>query len=336
MFNSGSSANLALLTALKHCKLLNARDCVGFSALTWATNVMPITQCGFIPVAIDVDLKHLNLSIEELIENKAKIDALFITNALGFGGDLEKIREICKDYKILLLEDNCESLGSKIGNTKLGNFGFASTFSFFVGHHLSTIEGGMVCTDDEELYEMLKMVRAHGWTRNNSEIVCSNLKFLNKVNDFYDNYTFYYDAYNFRPTEINGFLGLNQLQHIDVMNVMRELNFNEFSDCVKKNKDIYDLDVSHMSFVSNFAFPLVFKSKDLFLKYLAKFKAANIAVRPIIGGNMTKQPFYLGYRLDNEVATYIHENGLYFPNNPELTREEITIIKGVLENDGER
>src|SRR3989338_7190084 len=207
LVNSGSSANLALIYSLLKLGKINPGDNVGVSALTWSTNVSPLLQLGLNPVPIDVSLNTLNVSSGNLLETlKTKeLKALFITNALGFCGDLDKIVKICEEKNIILLEDNCESLGSVAYGKKLGNFGLASTFSSFVGHHLSTIEGGMVCTDDEKLYEMLLMVRAHGWDRNLYTKSQKQLRKKEKCDDFYAKYTFYDLAYNARPTEISGF-----------------------------------------------------------------------------------------------------------------------------------
>src|SRR3989344_3014647 len=165
MVNSGSSANLAIVQALLNLERLKKGDYVGFSAVTWSTNVMPLIQLGLKVVPVDVELDTLNVSSKKLIEklNKYPTKMLFLTNLLGFCDDIDEIKKICDKKKIILIEDNCESLGTVYKGRKLGNFGMASTFSFYVGHHLSTIEGGAICTDDEELETMLQIVRAHGW-----------------------------------------------------------------------------------------------------------------------------------------------------------------------------
>ena len=170
--SNGSCANLLLLQALINMGRLEVGDKVLFSSLTWATNVMPIIQLGLVPVPLDCEINTLNTSSRTLKEELKKdkdVKCLFLTNALGFCDDIDEISKVCKDRGILLLEDNCESLGSEYKGKLLGNFGYASTFSFFVGHHLSTIEGGMIVTDDEYLYEMLVMARSHGWSRSNSK-----------------------------------------------------------------------------------------------------------------------------------------------------------------------
>src|ERR1035437_1213804 len=166
--NSGSSANLALIQSLLNLGKIKKGDNIGFSSLTWSTNTMPLIQLGLNPIPVDVELDTLNVSSKKLLEviKKTRIKALLLTNLLGFCDDIDEIKKVCNKYKIILLEDNCESLGTIYKGKKLGNFGLASTFSFYVGHHMSTIEGGMVCTDNHELAVMLKMVRAHGWDRN--------------------------------------------------------------------------------------------------------------------------------------------------------------------------
>ncbi len=340
-FNSGSSANLALVQALVNLGLIKKNDNAGFSALTWATNIMPLMQLGISPIPIDVSLNNLNVCSDNLLDvlKKTKLNLLFITNLLGFCGDLDKIAEICEKKGIILIEDNCESLGSSLKNKKLGNFGIASTFSFFVGHHLSTIEGGMVCTDNTELYDMLLMVRSHGWNRNLSENEKSRLRKKYSIGEFYDQYSFYYPAYNFRPTEINGFLGVEQLRYIEDVNKKRNKNYKEFDRVAKRNPDFYHLDLSHIDFVSNFAYPVVCKNKKLFELYVNKFKESSIEIRPIVGGSMTNQPFFKNYPKKNDLkylcpnAEKIHELGFYFPNNPELTENEKRVITSALKKD---
>jgi len=335
-FNSGSSANFALINALVNLEKLKKEDNVGFSAVTWATNVMPLLQLGLNPVPVDVSLKHLNVSSEEVDEvlQKTDLKAIFITNLLGFSGDLEKIKRICDERGIILLEDNCESLGSELNN-KLGNYGLASTFSFFVGHHLSTIEGGMVCTDDIELYDMLKMIRAHGWDRDLSKEKQDKLRKEHKINDFYSKYSFYFPAFNLRPTEIQGFVGLEQLKYIKEMHSLRNKNLLAFDNIVKQNPNIKKLDFSHMKFVSNFAYPLVFESKELFERYKEKFEKNNVEIRPIVGGSMVEQPFFkklIKSEFSCPNSKLVHETGFYIPNRPDLEEGEVKLICDLLKS----
>lgn len=331
LFNSGSSANFALTQSLLNLGILKKSDKVGFSVLTWATNVMPLIQLGLNPIPIDVSLGNLNINSFNLLSVKKNMKALFLTNLLGFCGDINLIKKSCDKKGIILLEDNCESLGS-IYKKKLGNFGLASTFSFFVGHHLSTIEGGMVCTDDKELYESLLMVRAHGWNRDLSYRSKRELKKKNKTKKFYDNYTFYSIGNNLRPTEITGFLGLEQLKYVDEICKKRNEVFKEYEKATLKNKEIIPLDFSNIDFVSNFAYPLIFKNKKSFEKYKRKF-IGKIEIRPIVGGAIVNQPFFKkqeNYKKPCPHATFIHNHGFYIPNNPDLTKNEIKQICNLL------
>ena len=316
---SGSSANLVLIQALMNLGRLKKSDSIGFSSLTWSTNVMPLIQLGLSPIALDCSLKTMNVSPAELQKNISKIKCLFLTNALGFSDNLEEVKVICEKNNILFIEDNCESLGSKSNSKLLGNFGVASTFSFFVGHHISTIEGGMICTDDEDLYNALLITRIHGWDRNLSSLHQQGIRNKNNINEFYAKYTFYDLAFNTRPTEINGFIGNIQLNHWDEIVSRRAENFELFQNTVKQNDDFIPLELPHMNLISNFAMPIVCKNKELLEKYKARF--------------IENQPFYKKYVAStNECqnSNFIHENGLYFGNNPELTKDELNLLCNLL------
>jgi len=334
---NGSCANLLLLQSLMNMGKLEPGDKVLFSSLTWATNVMPIIQLGLEPIPLDCEINTLNVSstiLEEKLEEEKDIKCLFLTNALGFCDDIDEINNICKRHDIILLEDNCESLGSEYKDTLLGNFGVASTFSFFVGHHLSTIEGGMISTDDEYLYEMLVMARSHGWSRNNSkEFILQKYKH-DRADDFYELYNFYELGFNFRPTEINGFIGNEQIKNWNYIVDTRELNFKHISKSIEENPNILCLELNNMTKISNFGIPLVFKSKELYERYLSLFTNSKIEVRPIIGGDITKQPFFkknISSKYICKNSDFIHSNGFYIGNNPELNQEEIERICKIIQ-----
>lgn len=326
--NSGSSANLALIQALLNLGKLKKGDKVGFSALTWSTNVMPIIQLGLEAVPVDVEIETLNVSSKKLLVTIKKHDlkALFLTNLLGFCNDIDEIVRVCKKNKILLIEDNCESLGTIYKGKKLGNFGLASTFSFYVGHHMSTIEGGAICTDDEELATMLRIVRAHGWDRNLDFAKQSEIRNKFKVNStFYSRYTFYDLGYNLRPTEINGFIGNTQLKYIDEIIKIRNKNYKLFEKKIYSNSNYYVIKSDHIDFLSNFAFPIICKSKKIRDELVKKCEGI-VEIRPIVGGDITSQPFFSKYMKryskENVNAKLVHEQGLYFGNNPDLTGKE--------------
>lgn len=338
--SSGSCANLLLIQVMINMGKLNKGDKFFVSSLTWPTNIMPIIQLGLVPVLLDIERETLNVSskiIKKKYVENPNVKALFLTNALGFCSDIDEIRKFCKENNIVFLEDNCESLGSEYKGIKLGNFGLASTFSFFVGHHISTIEGGMVCTDDKELYENLKLTRSHGWTRNNSEEFTERKKRTHDIDEFYNVYTFYDLAYNFRPTEINGFIGNQQINYWDDIVNRRENNFHKFHEATLDNNDILNLNIKDMNIISNFGFPLLFDDDKTFNKYKKLFEKNNIEIRPIIGGNIAHQPFLKKYAIDNICpnAESIHKKGFYFGNNPEMNQEEINRLVKLLKNENE-
>jgi CDP-6-deoxy-D-xylo-4-hexulose-3-dehydrase len=333
MFNSGSSANLALIQALMNNGTLRKEDKVAFSGITWATNLMPLFQLQLNPVPVDIEIETLNISLKTIKDTykKHKVKALFITNLLGMSENLEEIKKFCIEKNIILLEDNCEGLGSEYNKKKFGNFGLASTFSFFAGHHLSTIEGGAVCTDDKNIKNSLLMIRAHGWDRNLSFEDQQTIRKKHKITNFYAKYTFYDLAYNLRPMEIQGFIGLEQIKIIDKIISIREKNFKKLST-IYTNSDFYNTRPKNEKH-SNFAFHVVCKNNKKKEHYLNKCNLAGIEVRPIVGGLMTTQPFYKKYskpslKMPLPNAKIAHLNGFYVGNNPEMTEAELnTIIK---------
>ncbi|HUQ85179.1 MAG TPA: DegT/DnrJ/EryC1/StrS family aminotransferase [Candidatus Limnocylindrales bacterium] len=333
--NSGSSANLAVIQAALNLNEIQKGDYVGFSALTWSTNAMPLIQLGLNPIPVDVELDTLNVSSKKLLEvlKKYKLKALFLTNLLGFCDDIDEIVKVCKENNILLLEDNCESLGTVYKGKLLGNFGLASTYSFYVGHHMSTIEGGAICTDNQKLADMLRLVRAHGWDRNLAEHSQTKIRNKHKVNStFYSRYTFYDLGYNLRPTEINGFIGNTQIQYLNEILKKRNNNFLRIASFIYEDLErFYPIRYDHIDFVSNFAVPIICRSTKI-RDELVERCIGKIEIRPIVGGDITKQPFFKKYIKDLKAntgnANLIHEQGLYFGNNPELTSiESLEIIK---------
>ncbi len=333
--NSGSSANLAIIQSLINLNRVKPGDMVGFSALTWSTNVMPLIELGLKAIPIDVELNTLNVSSQKLLAvlEKYPLKAVFITNLLGFCDDLDEIAKICNQKGIILIEDNCESLGTIYQGKKLGNFGLASTFSFYVGHHMSTVEGGAVCTDDLDLAKMLRLVRAHGWDKNLSTAEQTEIRSRHNVNStFYSRYTFYDLGYNLRPTEINGFIGNTQIQYLDEIVNKRKENYQYLSTKIYQRADLYyPIDSSHLDFVSNFAVPVVCRDVSIRNK-LVEMCNKVLEIRPIVGGDITAQPFFLKYSKEylddfsNPNARLIHNQGLYFGNNPEMKKKELSLI----------
>lgn len=328
--NSGSSANLAIIQALLNLGRLKRGDKVGVSTLTWSTNVMPLIELGLQVVPVDVELDTLNMSSKTLTESlneHSDMKMVFLTNLLGFCDDIDVIQQICQDKNIILVEDNCESLGTVYKGKKLGNYGLASTFSFYVGHHMSTIEGGAVCTDDEEVANMLSLVRAHGWDRNLAQEQQEQIRNKHQVNStFYSRYTFYDLGYNLRPTEINGFIGNTQVPYLDEIVETRKNTFLQMAEKIYSQTDrFFPVRFDHLDLVSNFAVPVVCKSQEIRDELVAKCDGI-LELRPIVGGDMTQQPFFSKYEKgtfkQDSNASLIHRQGLYFGNNPDMTEDE--------------
>ena len=326
---SGSSANLAAFYSLKLSGRLKNNKVI-LPTVSWSTTVAPAIQLGFDPFLCDCNLENLGLDInhlEKLIEEHDP--SLIVTvNVLGFANNYDKIAKICEERGILLLEDSCESIGSVAYGKKTGCFGDISTFSFYYGHHMSTIEGGMICTDDDELAVFLRSIRCHGWDRDLPPETQKKLRSEYDIDDFHAPYTFYYPGFNMRCTEIQAFLGIEQLKKIDLIIEKRQENFNIYQKILKEI-DFLSLNSTH-SVISNFAYPIVHpKCKDI----AKSLRAAGVEHRPLIVGSISRQPFWKNWKNINKSCikmlpngNLVHDKGLYIPNNHELTEEEINYI----------
>ena len=321
--SSGSAANLAAFYALIISgKLKNKR--VILPAVSWATTVAPAIQLGLEPVLCDCNLQNLGLDIDHLNRLMKEHDpALIVTvNVLGFSNDYAEIQEICKSSGAMLIEDSCESIGTSYMGKKTGNFGDVSTFSFYYGHHMSTIEGGMVCSSDPELEQLLKSIRCHGWDRDLNDSTQRDYRNKHGIDDFRALYTFYHPGFNMRCTDLQAFLGLQQLMKIDKIVDARQKNFNDYCELLPIE---WGLDVRNHDLVSNFAYPVIVDSPSLVAKKLSE---AGVESRPLICGSISRQPFwyerYGKTKLPN--ADLVHDFGMYLPNNPDMSREEIEYI----------
>ena len=333
LVNSGGSANLVMLQVLKNLGKLNEGDKIGFTALTWSTNVFPIMQHGFLPMPIDIKPELLNSSYDQVVESieKNNLKCLFLTNVLGYSSDLPRIKNYCDSNGVLLLEDNCESLGTILwDDSRTGSHGLMSSHSFFIAHHMSTIEGGMVLTDDFEVYEALKMARANGWDRDLSENTQQKLRTKHGIIDeFRSKYTFYDIGFNIRPTEITGFLGNHQLKFL-TKNIQKRIeNYSVILKACAKNNNLIKFDHNLHKSISNFAMVFIFKDESIMLKSKEKFDKNGIEIRPIIAGNITKQPFYDKYNLPKQKlpnTEFVDNCGFYCGNYPDMTNEDLELI----------
>jgi CDP-6-deoxy-D-xylo-4-hexulose-3-dehydrase len=329
--NSGSSANLAALYSLILSKRMRNNKIV-VPAVSWVTTVTPAIQLGLEPIMCECDYGNLGLDINHLKEIIKTEDpsTIILVHVLGIPNNMKEITELCNENDILLIEDTCESIGSKYDNKMVGTFGDMSTFSFYFGHHMSTIEGGMISTDDEELYHILLSIRSHGWDRDLPEKKQTELRQKYGVNDFRALYTFYYPGFNLRATDLQAFLGLGQLEKLDNIVHNRHKNYLKYKKEIKN--DFWVINEPEGSYVSNFSFPIVTKNID---KLISELSNNDIECRPLICGSINEHPFwyerYGKQELDN--AKIIHEYGLYLPNNHQMTDDEINkVIKIVNEN----
>ena len=331
--NSGSSANLLTLLVLK---ILYGSGEVILPSLTWISDVASVIQNNFKPVFVDINPKTLCMNEDEVFKKITKrTKAVFITHAQGFNGLTEKFLLTLKKKKIILLEDVCESHGATFKSKKLGTYGLISNFSFYYAHHISTIEGGMVCTNDKKVYETVKMLRSHGMARESG-----NSKFESSIIKKYPllspKFIFLYPAYNMRNDEISAVIGINQLKSLDYNNVKRSENLQFFLKNI--NSDYYKTDYE-LKGNSNYALPLVlkkknFKNRDILEKVMKnngiEFRRGNAG-----GGNQLRQPYLKNYvkninLINFKEVDHIHFFGYYIGNYPTLKKLKILKICKIL------
>jgi len=327
--NSGSSANLLMIYALLEMKLINRGDCVIVPSLSWATSLAPVIQFGLKPVLCDCNLDDLSIDLDHFSELilKHSPKALLLVPILGFVPNMDRIIEICQKNNIILIEDTCESLGSLYKNKQLGNFGLMSSFSTYFGHHISTIEGGMVCTNDTKIFNILKALRSHGWARDMDSDTAQVLKDNYNISDFNELYTFYYTGFNVRATDLQAFLGLNQLKKLPEIIEVRNRNYQLYRQKLKstlwKTKD------DENNFISNFAYPIISEKRDLIVESL---KNNNIECRPLLSGSLARQPYWFENFGETPLKNcdLIHNHGMYLPNNHEMSENEIAYICDII------
>ena len=326
--NSGSSAILLTLAALKESGRLKNNKIV-VPALSWATDVSSPMLLGLEPIMCDCNLKDLSCDLEELekifIDNNPSI--LILVSPLGLVPKMQEVIDLCEKYNIILLEDVCESMGSKYQNKYLGSFGFASFFSMYFGHHLSTIEGGFINTNDEDFYHILLMMRSHGWDRDLPKWKQQELREEYECSDFDALYNFYTPGFNLRATDLQAFIGLRAVDKLDEYVTKRTINFIHYLSLIKNNK--LQLSDDNNNTISNFAMPIVHKNRDNIVKDLM---GAEIEVRPLIAGNMASKPMwtkrYKKPKLPN--AELLEKQGFYIPNHQDLTLCEIKTITNII------
>jgi CDP-4-dehydro-6-deoxyglucose reductase, E1 len=327
--NSGSSANLLLVNAAKELFGWKDGDEVIVPAVTWPTTITPVMHCALKPVFADVNLTDLALDYGQL-ENKItnRTRAVFVVHLLGFPADMIRIEEIVRGREITILEDCCESMGATLNGAKIGNFGGAGTFSFYWGHHMTTVEGGMICTDSEDLYKLLVLKRSHGLARELPEEYHEAIKVKYPEIDF--NFLFLTDGVNFRNTELNAVLGLSQLEAIDRYIQVRNRNYFKFYEICKRYPK--HLVVIEPQGVSSFVLPFLFYDVDEKKEFEKLIRGSGVETRPIVGGNLLRQPFLSGYYNAGHYpnADFVHTNGFYIGNNQFVDEERMVFLDDLI------
>lgn len=333
MTSSGSTANLIMTAALffRKANPLKRGDEIIVPSVSWSTTYFPLQQYGLKVVFVDIDLNTLNydlVALKNAVNEKTK--AIMAVNLLGNSNNFSEINSIIKNRNILLIEDNCESMGAMYNNKYCGTFGLMGTFSSFFSHHISTMEGGMVLTSDEECFHLLLTLRAHGWTRNLPQIN----KVANKSDDWFEeSFRFVIPGYNVRPLEMSGAIGSVQLKKLQKFNDQRRRNAEHFVKLFQNDdKYIIQTEIGKSSW---FGFSIILKEQFRRDEILKKLKNANIEYRPIVTGNFTKSETlnYFDYRIEGELknAKYLDENGFFIGNSHENLFEEINYIRKILD-----
>jgi CDP-6-deoxy-D-xylo-4-hexulose-3-dehydrase len=326
--NSGSSSILLTLAALKYSgKLKNNKIVV--PGLSWATDVSSPMLLNYDVSMCDCNLEDLSCDLTHLEElfKKENPSAFILVSPLGLVPDMDRVVSLCEEYDVLLLEDVCESMGSKYQGKHLGSMGFASFYSMYFGHHLSTIEGGFINTNDEDFYHLLLMMRSHGWDRDLPEWKQKELREKYDSSDFDALYNFYVPGMNLRATDLQAFIGLKVIDRLEDYSEKRRNNFFQYQKEIEHNS--LNIGEREGDYVSSFAIPIVNGRREELVRELQE---AGVEVRPLIAGNMANKPMWLN---ENEPISLpncevLDKYGFYIPNHQDLTKEQISLITGIL------
>lgn len=333
--NSGSSANLLTIAAIKQ---LYGDGEIIVPTLTWVSDIASVIHCGMDPVFVDINPHTLGMDEDEVLSKiTTRTRAVFLTHILGYNALSQKLLDELWERNIPLIEDVCESHGAEFNRQKLGTFGLMSNFSFYYAHHMSTIEGGMVCTDDPKIYETIRMLRSHGMIR---EATSADVKtdYINKHPDLNPDFIFAFPSYNVRSTELNAVLGRSQLKRLDKNNQIRRENLQLFLDKLDSEKYFTEFATEGSS---NYAFTLVIREPNptLYENVVDALHSHNVEFRRGTsgGGNQLRQPYIKpivgkdAYK-DFPQVDHIHFYGFYIGNYPELEQEKIHKLCDILNN----
>jgi len=346
MVNSGSSANLLAFSAIFDNdvynteklprKLLKKGDEVIVPAVSWSTSIWPIAQVGAVPVFVDNEPFTMQTSVDAIkkaITKKTK--AICVVHVLGNAGYINEIKKLCDKHKLWLIEDTCESLGVKNNNKFLGTFGEIGTFSFFFSHHITTVEGGMVITNNDYLADKIRSLRAHGWARD----MDSREKYYEMFPDIDPRFLFLTIGYNLRPTDINASVGRVQLKKLKKHNEHRNKigkEWNKDFAHLKKNELMIPMEITKKTVAAWFGFPVLCKTKEIRDKFRVYLEKNGIETRPIICGNMLRQPAIknIKHRVSGKItgANEIMDRGIFWGNSPDMKKSEIKYVSKIVNN----
>jgi CDP-4-dehydro-6-deoxyglucose reductase, E1 len=324
--NSGSSANLLMAYAAKVAKPRNMKVVV--PSVGWVTTIAPFMQFGFDPIMVGADAKTYGIDLDDLEKVCIEEDpaTVIFVQVLGIPHDAERLHALSKKYNFTLLEDGCAALGAEYANgKKVGTVGKMSSFSFYFGHQLATIEGGMVNTDDFETYQMLLMLRSHGWGKDLDESVYDGLVEENGVDDFHKPFTFFVPGFNLRATDLQAFIGIDQVKKAPWVSEARERNHKRYAENLRGTFKFQDWGTNKPVSIS---FGLLAKDKAQRTKIVKMLRVAGVETRIFSAGNLGKHPFWKAEygEFSHPVSDEIHDCGFFLPNNPELGTEDIDRI----------
>lgn len=328
--NSGSSANLLMAYAAKHQKPRNLKVVV--PSVGWVTTVAPFMQFGFDPIMVGADEKTFGIDLDELEKVCIEHDpaTVIFVQVLGVPHYKDKLEELSKKYNFTILEDACAALGARYSDgKKVGTVGKMSSFSFYFGHQLSTIEGGMVNTDDFETYQLLLMLRSHGWGKDLTQESYDSLVSEHEVDDFHKPFTFFVPGFNLRATDLQAFIGIRQVEKAEWVSQRRHENHIRYAQNLEGFVEFQKWDDN---FPVSISFGALASSKEQRTSIVKALVNAGIETRIFSAGNLGKHPFWRGTygEFSQEMSDRIHTCGFFVPNYPELTLEEVDMISNVI------
>lgn len=322
MVNSGSSANLLMAYSLLEAGYLRNKKVI-VPAVSWITTLSPFVQMGFECFLCDSDANDLGVDLNHLeaLLKRERPALLILVHILGHPNQMDAIHQLCDQYGCLVIEDACEALGSEYKGKKTGSLSLAGSFSFYYGHHISSIEGGAITLSDDKLYSVMLSIRSHGWSRDVPDVDRQAWKKEHQIDDFREFYSFYYAGYNLRSTDLNAYLGRLQLKRLPEICKVRARNFELYRQALPE----FFSQRSPDSFVSSFSFGTFAANRLELSKHLL---AQGIECRPLVCGSMGRQPFWIKkFGVTHlPVADKVHDYGLYLPNHANITPEDVAYV----------